>query len=154
MRHPKLLIVASLFALAGMASAGAEALDVTITWNDLRQRITGFGANTAYGAGRWIMNIAEPNRTTVLNQLFDTTTGAGLSIIRGKIPGDAGDYQVMQEAKKRGVTQFWSAPWGPPSQWTGKDVANNTILQPQYYQNFADYLSTFIKNYKSSIMST
>jgi len=79
------------------------------------------------------MNLSEPGRTTVLNQLFDTTTGAGLSIIRGKLPGDAGDYQVMQEAKKRGVTQFWSAPWTPPAQWVIQSSTGVKSLDPQYY---------------------
>jgi glucuronoarabinoxylan endo-1,4-beta-xylanase len=131
-------------------STTPRALDVTITWNDLRQRITGFGANTAYGSGGQIMRLAEPTRTTVLNQLFDTTVGAGLSIIRGKIPGDAGDYQVMQEAKKRGVTRFWSAPWSPPDEYQSTDNNAGNPLLPEHYQDYANYLANFVKTYKTS----
>jgi len=48
MRRSRLLIISSLMATTCVMITESQALDVTITWNDLRQRMTGFGANTAY----------------------------------------------------------------------------------------------------------
>jgi glucuronoarabinoxylan endo-1,4-beta-xylanase len=130
-----------------MMIAESQAFDVTIAWNDLHQRITGFGACVTY-CGNSIMN----RGTTVLDQLFDTTTGAGLSIIRTEVGGggeNSGDYKVMQEAQKRGVRLFWAAPWAPPRQYVSTDNNTGNPLLPAYYQAYADYLSAYVQRYKS-----
>jgi len=134
----------ALAALFSVVAISAATYNTSVRWNDVRQRITGFGAATA-----WQGNAIMSKGATVLNQLFDTTTGAGLSMIRGQVPGNAGDYQVMQEAKKRGVKIFWSAPWKPPSQYVSSDNNAGNPLLPQYYQDYANYLSNFVTTYKN-----
>jgi glucosylceramidase len=137
----------------------ASAFDATIRWNDLHQRITGFGASCAWTN---VTGMATPVAAALFDTLFDTTVGCGLSMIRAQTPwrledasgnwtwtGDNGQVSFMQEAKKRGVKYFWSAPWSPPP-WM--KTSNNSVggsLLPAHYQDFADYLSRYIREYKS-----
>jgi O-glycosyl hydrolase len=70
------------------------AYDVTVNWNDVHQKITGFGGGTGcpdcgggnashYGnSGLAIFNLPEPARTRLLDLMFDSTKGIGLNANR------------------------------------------------------------------------
>ena len=153
---------------------------VSVNFNSYKQVIDGFGcAGTAHMA-RHLMNFPEPQRSQVLDMLFSTTNGAGLSIIRNMINdgngisdewGDSNDgpspsiepsegvwnwdddddqIWFMNQAKARGCTTFFSTVWSPPA-WMKTN--NSTIwggnLRTDKYQAFADYLSRYVREYKS-----
>ena len=103
------------------------------------------------------------NQTRLCDLLFDQEKGIGLSILRSELfyriepsPGvwdwtqDEDQVWLMNGAKKRGVKYFWSACWGMPA-WMkdNKDVNNGGHLLPEHYQDYADFLSRYIREYKS-----
>ncbi len=63
---------------------------VTVDWNDVRQTIDGFGASDAWFADELI---THPDRSELLDLLFSTETGAGLSILRHRIPPNMADWE-------------------------------------------------------------
>ncbi|MFC5531460.1 glycoside hydrolase [Cohnella yongneupensis] len=157
------LLSGSIVSFGSSASAAATA---DINWYVNEQDIDGFGASDAFietlGASGF-QNYAEPARTQILDLLFNQTNGIGLSWIRNRIPiiepspgvwdwtKDPGQLFVMNEAKNRGVTRFFSTTWSPPGWMKTNGVANNGnghLLTTQY-QNYADYLSTYIREYKT-----
>jgi len=139
----------------------SQGFDVTVRWNDLHQRITGFGASTAWTSSN-VMRMTDPARGKLLDSLFDTTIGAGCSMIRALVPynlenasgvwtwtGDAAQVWMMQEAQKRGVRYFWGAPWSPPPWMKSNNSSVGGSLLSANYQNFADYLSRYVREYKN-----
>jgi len=139
-------------------------MDVTVSWNDNRQTIDGFGASSAFFGGTITDDQAD--------QLFDAKKGIGLSLLRimigvpedtqddGSQPTDntktaptAPELSTAQQASARG-TKIWAAAWTPPPIWkttnnkkgSDKDAGYNTnTLQPEHYQDFADYLANFVQ---------
>jgi O-glycosyl hydrolase len=93
------MLIAGLF-LAGMATS-LFAYDATISWNDTRQRITGFGASGAFGMAGSLQNMAEPARTNAMKALFDTATGAGLTMIRNKVEATSRPWAIGHGALTR-----------------------------------------------------
>ncbi len=94
-----------------------------VDWNNLHQRIDGFGASSAWN-GTW--NTAEADLLFSTNNnisyLSGTYNGAGLSLLRNRIvfanntsastvPTTV-ETQIMQLAQARGA-KVWSAPWTP-----------------------------------------
>jgi O-glycosyl hydrolase len=55
------------------------------------QTITGFGASEGFGQAATVMNAASSVKTQALNYLFNTSGGAGLTILRNEISADSGD---------------------------------------------------------------
>lgn len=164
-------LVAQMFLMVGKEAEAATT--VVIDWTQNRQTIDGFGGSGAFQMAKNLMNLAEPARTAVVDLLFSQTTGAGLSIIRnqvgdgdpdaiGTIPsiepapgvwnwnGDPGQIWLMNEAKKRGTTRFWSTVWSPPA-WMKDNgqTGNGGSLSPAHYQDYADYLATYVNQYKA-----
>src|SRR6266540_4126344 len=119
---------------------------VLIDGNDTRQGIDGFGASFAKQA-HFLLRCAEPGRTQILDLLFSSSGGAGLSIVRNQINSksaeldpdygtiephnntfdfdhDEAQIWLMKEAKHRGVATFISTAFSPPA-WM--KLNNNTI---------------------------
>jgi glucuronoarabinoxylan endo-1,4-beta-xylanase len=167
-----LLILAIL--LIGVSSLNfpvQAATGVTVTWTDVRQTIDGFGASGAFRRATYLMNMTEPNRSAILDALFSQTSGAGLSIVRNIVgdgstlsdgvptiepslnnwvwTGDEGQIWLMQQAQTRGTTRFFSTVWSPPA-WM-KDNGNiiGGSLATSHYQDYANYLSRYIREYNS-----
>jgi len=163
--------MAVLLAFAGIL----DAFDVTVRWNELLQRISGFGAGTACptcaggGAAFYdndamhIYSLSEPARTDLLDLLFDTTKGIGLSNFRmgeswmledpdgtwhwARGSGEQQEIWVAKEAQKRNPNiKFWSAPWTPPLWMKTVQTMGGGSLQTQYYQRYADYKSRLIRD--------
>jgi glucuronoarabinoxylan endo-1,4-beta-xylanase len=101
-----------------------------VDWNNVHQRIDGFGASSAW-EGSWTTNQADLFFSTSLNVVFSdnlgnqyTNNGVGLSLLRNRI-APAGspsaseipttvETQLMQWAQARGA-RVWSTPWTPPA---------------------------------------
>ncbi|HLN20945.1 MAG TPA: glycoside hydrolase [Bacteroidales bacterium] len=142
----------------------------TIDWTKTAQEIDGFGASGAFRQARNLMNFPEPQRSEVLDILFSTDKGAGLSIVRnivgdgGTVGGASPTYQpkegvfewtgdedqiwLMKEAEKRGCTRFMSTVWSPPAWMKDNNNVVGGRLRPDKYLAFAEYLSMYIRGYK------
>jgi len=140
-----------------------EPITGTIDWNEVRQTIDGFGASGAFGQAGVIMAMPEPARTEVLDALFSTTNGAGLSMVRNLLPniegfpgiynfeGDKDQIWLMQQAKLRADDlRFMSTVWSPP-RWmkTNNSEAGGGSVWPHFYPNFARYLAEYSNQYKA-----
>jgi glucuronoarabinoxylan endo-1,4-beta-xylanase len=125
------------------------------------QRIDGFGG--VPGAINSIRSMSSTYQKQLLDLLYDSNVGIGLSIVRIPIsykfevsPGnyditvEDGKAWIMNEAKKRGVTQFFATPWSPPA-WmkTNNDINNGGSVKTSSYSDFANYLAQYIIDFKS-----
>ncbi|MCG8390296.1 MAG: hypothetical protein MJA30_32405 [Cytophagales bacterium] len=128
----------------------------TIPWNNEKQTIDGFGASHA-----WYENHVKnhPQASDILDKLYTTSNGIGLSIHRMRISPlihtgvNTYDWDHVQftaygwqaqQAKNRGVNTFWASCWTPAA-WA-KDN-NNTeqggFLLPAYYDDHASFLKAW-----------
>lgn len=58
---------------------------ITVDLTKRYQTIDGFGISAAFQRANLVVNLQEPKQSEVLNLLFNTTTGAGFSILRNGI---------------------------------------------------------------------
>jgi glucuronoarabinoxylan endo-1,4-beta-xylanase len=96
-----------------------------VDWNNLHQRIDGFGASSAWN-GSWTTAQADLLFSTNNNVLYSGSTynGVGLSLLRNHITfanttsatdtPTTVETSIMQMAQARGA-KVWSAPWTPPA---------------------------------------
>jgi glucuronoarabinoxylan endo-1,4-beta-xylanase len=157
---PTFLSIAALIA-AGAPAARADST-VVVNSNLLEQQMEGFGASSAWVAGT-IRSFPTAERNTILDDLFSTTTGAGLSMVRQRIPTEAEpspgvwDWSVdddtlwlAQEAISRGVTTVWATPWTPePWMKSNDNLDYGGYLLPSHYQEYANYLATYVEHEQS-----
>jgi glucuronoarabinoxylan endo-1,4-beta-xylanase len=138
-----------------------NAADITVDGNVTHQKIDGFGGMA--GAIINIKNMSAIPQKEVLDLLFDKTNGMGLSIIRTAISHNyektpdnyditvqANDAWFLDQAKSYGCTTFIASPWSPPA-WmkTNNDVNNGGIVWDTCYDDYAEYLSQWLKDFKS-----
>jgi len=95
----------------------------TVDWNNVHQRIDGFGASSAWN-GSWNMAEADVLFSTNNNISYQSGSynGVGLSLLRNHITyanntlastvPTTVETQIMQWAQTRGA-KVWSAPWTP-----------------------------------------
>ncbi len=132
------------------------AADCNIDWGVTYQTINGFGGSSAWsewsecpcGTNSFLVNNAE--------QFFSETNGIGLTIIRARIPPDQGQWgstvAPLQAARDYGAKVMATA-WTPPATWKSNGRVDNSdggYLLPQYYQNYADYLTNYVKTLKNN----
>ena len=114
--------------------------DVVVNLGTVQQKMSGFGASTAWGA---TMSTADADL------LWSTTTGAGLSLHRVRIApgGTTNETSIAKSAVAHGVT-VWATPWTPPA----ADKSNNNIVMGTLTngQDFANTLASFVTTMKSS----
>jgi O-glycosyl hydrolase len=84
-----LALAGAVTATAATTSAGA-APTVTVNGSATYQRITGFGASEAFGQAETLQNQPAAVQQQVLNLLYSTSSGAGLTMLRNEISADAG----------------------------------------------------------------
>jgi glucuronoarabinoxylan endo-1,4-beta-xylanase len=146
--------------LVACKSEEQKHLDVTVSWDDAKQTIDGFGASSAFFGNDISDDVAD--------QLFDAKKGIGLSLLRMMIglPGDVRsdgsepedakpvatlpELATAQQAYVRGA-KIWATAWTPPPLWktknnkngSGDGFATNT-LKSEHYQDYADYLADFV----------
>ena len=144
-------------------------LDVTVSWNDTRQNIEGFGASSAF--------FGQTITEDVADQLFDAKKGIGLSLLRIMIgvPADTDnsalaaepetganpvatspELYTAQQAYVRGA-RVWATAWTPPPIWkehnsklgsqtdsTVGTVFKTNKLVSSHYGDYANYLADFV----------
>lgn len=102
------------------------------------QRITGFGASSAWIGGAITEQSAD--------LFFSPTRGIGLSLLRMHITpdGTSTELTTAKRAVARGVS-VWAAPWSPPGDWktSGTDTNGGSLL-PEYYDAWAERLVGFV----------
>ena len=118
--HKMKVLFSTLLAAATIGNAQTCIVD----WNDVHQRIDGFGASSAFSQRTWSDATADLFFTT---NVVGTNQGIGLSLLRNQIqPGgfaSASEFGFMLKASQRGA-RVWSAPWTPQASF--KDN-NNTV---------------------------
>lgn len=138
--------------------------NLAIDWNNIQQNIDGYGAAIPYIASQFV-NFPQKNK--LMDLLFDPNLGIGLSILRSSIleqswgtiepsqgnwnfTGDSAQVWVQQQAQARGVKKIMATVWSPPA-WmkTNNSIANGGYLKASMYQAFADYLATYVLQYKA-----
>jgi glucuronoarabinoxylan endo-1,4-beta-xylanase len=121
-----------LLALSLAAQAG-----LTVNFNDVHQRIDGFGA-----ADPWNAALSD----SLADLFFSTTNGIGLSILRVGIDSNGDDMSAYSNATKaaaRGAI-VWAAPWSAPGAWKDNGSENNGgHLLPGSYDAWATRLAAF-----------
>lgn len=129
--HLQALLAAGVLPLVASATPAVEprqaATALTINVTQTFQSIDGFGISEAFQRANGIQNLTEPKRTQVLDYLFNTTTGAGLTIIRngiGSSPNSTADW--MNTILPVGP----STPDGTPKYvWDGNDSGQLWLSQ-------------------------
>jgi glucuronoarabinoxylan endo-1,4-beta-xylanase len=125
---------------AGVFAAPAALAQVTVQPEQVRQRMDGFGASSAF----FSENISDEDAEF----LFSVETGIGLSMLRVRInhqDNDTTDIETAKKAKMWGAS-VWAAPWTPPPEWkTNMDLNAQPMahLRSQNYPDFANYLADF-----------
>jgi glucuronoarabinoxylan endo-1,4-beta-xylanase len=140
----------------------------------VRQLIDGFGFSEAFHMARTIQGLGAKDQNDLLNLMFSPNGGMGYSILRNEIgegpitagqhdgtvasiepvagqfswTGDEDQIWLMNEAKKRGCTRFFSSAWSPPAWMKSNNNAWDGELKPTMYQQYADYLATYVLEYK------
>jgi glucuronoarabinoxylan endo-1,4-beta-xylanase len=128
---------------AGVLLAAAQSSDTGVTEVVIdsavqHQKISGFGASSAWTGGSITPDVAD--------LLFSPDTGFGLSLLRMHIAPDGTTEETGTAllAVARGV-KVWAAPWSPPGEWktSGTDTDGGSLL-PEHYQDWADRLADFV----------
>lgn len=133
-RPVKTLVVVPALILA------ASAATITVDVNSPLQQIDGFGFSQAFGRAKELQSAASGLQKQALDYLFNTTTGAGFSIIRNRVgsggsgdsieptspggPGntpkytwdsnDSGQLWFTQQAVSYGVKTIYADAWSAP----------------------------------------
>jgi glucuronoarabinoxylan endo-1,4-beta-xylanase len=156
------------------AADKASVAGIAATPDHIRQRIDGFGFSEAFHAAGAMQVLSEKDQAALLDLMFSPMAGMGYSILRneignGPVPdgkhkgqvasiepepgvyswvGDEDQIWLMNEAKKRGCTRFFSSAWSPPSWMKTNNDEWGGELKPAMYQGYADYLATYVLEYK------
>lgn len=111
------LILAS--TVSALPELVARATTITIDTTKTYQTIDGFGFSEAFQRANLIVNLPAAKQATLLDILFNTTTGAGFSIFRtgiGSSPDSSSDHMNSIQPKNPG------GPNATPNYvWDGKD---------------------------------
>ena len=117
----------------------------TVDWNDVHQRIDGFGASSAWDGNTW--SAAEADL------FFSTNNGCGLSLLRSRIApnGSTIESSIMQMAQARGA-QVWSTPWSPPTIYKDTNSVNggDFVSSIANYQGYAAQLANYVVTMKNT----
>jgi len=136
---------------AGVMSTTGFAADVTVNVGDQLQKISGFGASSAWN------NLNEKEEAL----LWDTLSGAGFSLHRLRIDetglvsstSNQGQLKIAKEAVKYGVT-VWASPWSPVRAWQnkigtdskgGEELGFNFDYAEKWAKLLADYSRDMVK---------
>jgi glucuronoarabinoxylan endo-1,4-beta-xylanase len=114
-----------------------------VDWNNVRQRIDGFGASSAWRS-TWTAAQAD--------MFFSTNNGIGLSLLRSRIRPDGGtdELSIMQLAQARGA-KVWSTPWSPPAAFKDSGNVNGGSFKGGSATNqaYASLLARYVVNMKN-----
>jgi glucuronoarabinoxylan endo-1,4-beta-xylanase len=120
-------------------SSGAP-IDVEVDFSTSFQRITGFGASSAWTAPHLTEDVAT--------LFFSEVEGIGLSLLRVRISpeGTTEEFETAKQATGLGA-RVWASPWSPPAEWKSNgDVTQGGSLLEAHYGDWALRLSAFAKS--------
>lgn len=167
-----------LLLIAISITPGVYAADSTITIHkDTEyQTIWGFGAAANHPVNELMNNYNHVTRAQILDKLFLADySNAGLSIVRLEVNPytyeqdpiqttfmpENGVYNwntdwhqrwFAQEAKNRGMNQFYAVPWSPPGWMKDNGSPNNGgHLKPSHYDTYANYLKSYVNYYRNTL---
>ncbi|MGD0815195.1 MAG: hypothetical protein ABSA83_16475 [Verrucomicrobiota bacterium] len=142
-------------AFTGMVSPPTNCV---VDWNNVHQRIDGFGASSAWN-GNWT--------TAQADMFFSTNSGAGasldgttnfsfngvdLSLLRSRIApgGTTVEQSIMQMAQARGA-KVWSTPWSPDTPFKSNTNVDGGYFvgTPANYQAYANVQAGYVALMKS-----
>ncbi len=120
----------------------ATTTNCVVNWNDVHQRIDGFGASSAW-RGNWTAAEAD--------MFFSTNNGIGLSFLRTRIAPGGGTVEggIMQMAQARGA-RVWSAPWSPAAQFKDNHNVNGGNFLSASNLAYARQLAGYVVNIKKT----
>jgi len=148
------LAAAGTLAIGGSATPAFAAATATINGATTYQTIAGFGASEAFGEAATVMDASSSVQSQVLNDLYGTSGGAGLTILRNEISADSGDtieptapssptatpsyvslasinqdmgqlWFAQQIKAKYGVTNVFADAWSAPAFMKTNDETDN-----------------------------
>jgi glucuronoarabinoxylan endo-1,4-beta-xylanase len=133
------LLMTAAFAMQHRTLAAHAALNITINGATTYQTIDGFGISGAFGPALSLEQLNATDQATILNLLFNTSTGAGFSILRNNLPSDSantiepnapsspsatptytwdkssqGQVWLAQQAQSFGVKDIYLNAWSAP----------------------------------------
>ncbi|KAF2107316.1 glycoside hydrolase superfamily [Lophiotrema nucula] len=121
------LAVAAPLTVAAPSVEPRQAQKVTIDLTKKYQTIDGFGFSGAFQRANLVVNLKEPKQTEVLDLLFNTTSGAGFSIVRN---GIGSSQDSSKDYMNTILPKCPSAPDGTPDyKWDGKDSGQLWLSQ-------------------------
>jgi O-glycosyl hydrolase len=133
----------------------------TVNWNNVHQRIDGFGASSAWRSS-WTTTQADllfsANNGIVYTDNLgrrSTNNGIGLSLLRTRIApgGTTVESKIMQLARDRGA-RVWSAPWTPAAAFKDSGSLNggNYLGSGANATNlaYASQLANYVVNMKNT----
>lgn len=121
------LAVTPLLVSAAPSIEARQAQKITVDVTKKYQTIDGFGFSAAFQRANLIVNLQEPKQTELLNLLFNTTSGAGFSIVRNGI-GSSKDSS--RDYMNTILPTCPSTPDGTPNYvWDGKDSGQLFLSQ-------------------------
>ncbi len=146
----------------------------TVDWNNVFQRIDGFGASSAW-RGNWTAAQADMffstnsgTGTTLDGKTNFSFNGIGLSLLRNHIVyasstasnavPSSGEISIMQMAQTRGA-RVWSAPWTPAFGFKSNKTTNggsylgsgNNATNTAYAAQLANYVASMKSPYGVNI---
>ena len=120
------------------------ATNCVVNWNDVHQRIDGFGASSAWDGSF---------STSQADMFFSTNNGIGLSLLRNRIApgGTTWETSIMQMAQARGA-RVWSTPWSPQASFKSNNTTTNggnflSASNRAYASQLAGYVASMKTNY-------
>lgn len=124
------------------AGPAAVTTNCVVNWNEVRQRIDGFGASSAWDSS-WT--------TTQADMFFSTNTGIGLSFLRTRIAPGGGTVEnnIMQMAQARGA-RVWSTPWSPAASFKSNTNVNGGNFLSASNQAYASQLAAYVVNMRNT----
>jgi glucuronoarabinoxylan endo-1,4-beta-xylanase len=148
----------AVYATSAAGGGGGSTAQCTVDYNNVHQRIDGFGASSAWRS-TWT--------TAQANMFFSTNSGTGvtldgktnfsfngvdLSLLRTRIApgGTTIEQEIMTDAQALGA-RVWSAPWSPATQFKSNTniVGGSFVGTAANYQAYANQQASYVANMKS-----
>ena len=131
--------------------------DCIVDWNNVHQRIDGFGASSAWrntwtaGEADMFFSTNSGTGTSLDGKTNFPFNGIGLSLLRNHINTNAtttSEISIMQMAQARGA-RVWSTPWSPPQQFKSNNNPNGGNYLSASNQAYANLLANYVVNMKT-----
>ncbi|HXI71537.1 MAG TPA: carbohydrate binding domain-containing protein [Verrucomicrobiae bacterium] len=146
------------FLVQAVSTAGTDG-QCTVDWNNVYQRIDGFGASSAWRStwttahGDMFFSTNSGTGTSDDGKTNFAYSGIGLSLLRTRIAPGATTVEnsLMQMAQARGA-RVWSAPWSPAAIFKSNGNVNGGGFtgNAANYQAYANQLAGYVARMKST----